>query len=134
MTSLTEIKTKLISKIKFQETPIALDDTDYISFTIEGAQRFYVDAGLDSWDEDYIEESLSLSRGFTLTEKEYILVASQIAFFNQIKNYWDTLLSYTTNAISVTGSANVFKSINGNVVDLESRLAKLAFKFTHKQV
>ena len=123
-----------MSRVKFQETPIVLDDADYISFTIEGAQRLYVDAGLDSWDIDYVEATSELNKEFTLTEKEYILVASQIAFFNQIKTFWDTLLSYTTNAISVTGSGNVFKTINGNVIDLELRLAKLAFKFTHKQV
>jgi len=134
MVLLSDIKIKLITKVKFQETPIILDGSDYLSFTVEGAQRLYVDAGLVTWDADYVESTSVLNRNFDLIETEYILVASQIAFFNQIKNYWDTLLSYTTNAISVTGSANVFKSINGNVIDLEARLSRLAFKFTHKQV
>lgn len=134
MTSLVDIAEKVKEKVKFQETPIALDSSDFLNFTIEGAQRFYVDAGLDSWDEDYDDILSELNGTYDLTAKEYILVASQIAFFNQIKNFWDTLLSYTTNAISVTGSGNVFKSINGNVIDLESRLSKLAFKFTHKAV
>lgn len=132
MTSLITIKDKLKTKIKFQETPIVLVDADFISFTVEGAQRLYVDAGLDSWNEDYTESTSQLNRTFDLTELEYILVASQIAFFNQIKNFWDTLASYTTNAISVTGTRDIYKSINGNVTELESRLAKLAFKFTHK--
>jgi len=134
MLLLSEIKTQLIAKIKFQETPIVLNDTDYATFTLEGAQRLYVDEGLDTWDIDYNKTLSQLNKTFSLTEREYILVASQIAFFNQIKNYWDTIASYTTNAISVTGTGNIFKSINGNVVDLESRLSKLAFKFTHKSV
>ena len=134
MLLLSDIKTQLIAKIKFQETPIVLNDTDYATFTLEGAQRLYVDEGLDTWDIDYNKTLSQLNKTFSLTEREYILVASQIAFFNQIKNFWDTIISYSTNAISVTGANNIFKSINGNVVDLETRLSKLAFKFTHKSV
>lgn len=134
MISLLAIKDKVKEKVKFQETPIFLGDSDFLSFTIEGAQRLYVDAGFNTWEIDYNETLSELNRVCDLTEQEYILVASQIAFFNQIKNFWDTLASYTTNAISVTGTREIFKSINGNVIDLEDRLAKLAFKFTHKAV
>jgi len=134
MTSLLTIKDKLKEKVKFQETPIPLEDSDFVSFTIEGAQRLYVDAGLNTWDEDFNETTSEINKVCDLTEKEYILVASQIAFFNQIKNFWDTLASYTTNALSVTGTREIFKSIDGNVDKLEGRLSKLAFKFTHKKV
>ena len=134
MISLVDIAEKVKEKVKFQETPIALYSSDFLSFSIEGAQRFYVDAGLNTWDEDYNETLSEINGVYDLAAREYILVASQIAFFNQIKNFWDTLASYTTNAISVTGTRDIFKSINGNAIDLETRLAKLAFKFTHKQV
>ena len=134
MLLLVEIKTLLISKVKFQETPIPLVDSDYLAFTVEGAQRLYVDAGLVSWTTDYNQSLSQLNRDFDLIQKEYIFVASQIAFFNQIKNYWTTLISYTTNAISIAGASNVFKTINGNVIDLESRLSQLAWKFSHRSV
>lgn len=134
MLSLADIQTILKDNIKFQETPIPLNDSDYQSYVIEGAKRLYVDSGLDTWDLDFDETGYLLNREFGLVEKEYILVASEIEFYNQIKNYWATLCSYTTNAISITGAGNIFKVINGNVIDLEDRLSKLAFKFTHKQV
>jgi len=134
MTSLTTIQTRLTEKVKYQETPIPLVAVDYKQFVIEGAQRLYVDGGLDSWDSDYNALSFEINRKSDLTETEYIYIASQIAFFNQIKNYWTTIVSYTTDAISVTGANNIFKTINGNVTDLELRLSQLAWKFSHRSV
>ncbi|MBU3186650.1 hypothetical protein [Clostridium estertheticum] len=134
MISLITIKDKLISKVKFQETPVIFVDADYISFIIEGAQRLYVDAGLDSWDLDYTELTSELNRTFDLTEREYILIASEIAFRNQIKDDISAIIGYTTNAISITGANSPYKNAEATILLLESRLSKLAFKFTHKQV
>jgi hypothetical protein len=133
-TSLTDIKTKLIEKVKFQETPIPLVNSDYDIFVEDGAKRLYNDAGWLTWKDDYDSITNSITKELDLIEEEYILVSSQIEFYNQIKNFWTTLVSYTTDAISVTGARDIFKTINGNVTDLETRLSKLAFKFTHKKV
>ena len=134
MTSLEDIKAKLISKVKFQETPIIFVDADYISFTVEGAQRLYVDAGSESWDIEFDKTLFQLNRAFTLTEREYILIASEIAFRNQIKDDINAIVGYSTNAISITGANSPYKNAEATILSLENRLAKLAFKFTHKQV
>ena len=138
MTSLEDIKEELKRNVRFQETPIAFDDVDYRDLVYDAAKRLYVDEGLDSFLTDYSEQIIStitqgfLSRDLNLIELEYLEVSAEINFYNLIKNSWSTLVSFTTDAMSVTGTGNVFKSINGNVLALEDRLAILSFKFTHK--
>lgn len=135
MTSLDDIKAEFIRNVRFQETPLPFTDADYSDLIIEGTKRLYIDEGIEDKFTVEVDTTLNtISRDLTLTEKEYLEVSAEINFYNQIKNNWSTLCSYTTDAISVAGAGNIFKAIDGNVQSLEDRLAQLAFKFTHKQV
>lgn len=135
MTSLVDIQTELESNIKFQVTPIPMTQEDYLSFTIKGAKRLYTDEGIeDSFITDFDKVANTLVRDLTLTELEYCCICAEIAFRNQIKDDINAIVGYSTNAISITGANSPYKNAEATIYELESRLAKLAFKFTHKAV
>jgi hypothetical protein len=135
MTSLIDIQAELISKIKFQATPIPMDDSDYLTFTVKGIKRLYTDEGIeDNFLVDFDKLNNTLTRDLTLTESEYACISAEIAFRNQIKDDINAIIGYSTNAISITGANSPYKNAEATIYELESRLAKLAFKFTHKAV
>jgi hypothetical protein len=134
-TSLTDIKTDLITNVKFQKTPIPMTDDDYMSFVIKAAKRYYVDCGMeDEFNSDYDKVTYTLNKDLSLSDLEYILLASEIAFRTQIKDDLADIVGYSTDALSITGADKPYKNIQSTINDLETRLSKLAFKFTHKKV
>lgn len=135
MLSLDVITLELISKVKFQQTPIPMTDSDYLGFVVQGIKRLYVDEGIeDNYLLDLNITTKTISRNLTLTEMEYVILSSEIAFRNQIKDDLSSIVSFSTNALSVSNGDKPFKNLNDIIIVLETRLAKLAFKFTHKSV
>ena len=135
MTSLLEIQATLTSNVKFQAIPIPMVTNDYLNFTIQGAKRLYVDEGIeDNFLIDFNKTTNTLSRILTLTEIEYVCICAELAFRTQIKDDINAIVGYSTNAISITGANSPYKNAEATISALETRLAKLAFKFTHKQV
>lgn len=135
MTSLEDIQNDLTTNTKFQATPIPMDSSDYLSFTIQGVKRLYIDEGIeDDFLIDYDSVAYTLVRNLTLAEQEYARISAEIAFRNQIKDDINAIVGYSTNAISITGANSPYKNAEATIQALEDRLAKLAFKFTHKVV
>jgi len=135
MTSLTTIMTQLKANVKFQTTPIPFTDTDYNDLVVQGAKRLYTDEGIENnFKTDYDSILEELSRNLTLTEEEYIIVASEIAFLKQIKGDVSQIMGYSTNALNITGANKPFENLSKDIIDLESRLSQLAWKFSHRSV
>lgn len=133
MTSLDDIKAELIGNVKFQSTPIPMADTDYLSFTIQGAKRLYVDEGIeDNWKADYDKVSNTLARDLSLTEAEYAWTCAEINFRTQIKDDLAQITGFTTDALSITNADKPYKNAETTIEALEKRLARLAFDFTHQ--
>jgi hypothetical protein len=132
-TSILAIRDSLKDNVKFyrQRTPIvyAYNDTEYLKLTIRGLQTLFVDAGWTTWETDYIDSATPiLNKTLTLTEKEYALVAAEIAFWNQCLSDYNTILSYSTDALSVTGSGNIGKLITETIQRLNAKLVELFYK------
>lgn len=135
MTSLVDIKLALIANVKFQTTPIPILDADYLAFTVQGVKRLYVDKGSeDNFLTEFNKTTNIISRDLSLTEIEYATICAELAFRNQIKNDINAIVGYSTNAISITGANSPYKNAEATILNLETRLSKLAFKFTHKSV
>ena len=135
MTSLADIQSELEGNIKYQVTPIPMTNEDYISFTLQGVKRLYVDEGIeDNFLTDYDKTNYTLIRNLSLTEQEYAWTCAEIAFRGQIIDDCNSIIGYTTDALSITGANAPFKNQEGTIQKLEDRLSVLGFKFTHKQV
>lgn len=132
-TSLLSIRDSLKDNVKFyrQRTPIiyAYSDSEYLKLATKGVQFLYIDAGWATWDLDYVDSATpTVSKVLTLIEKEYALVSAEIAFWNQCLSDYNTILGFTTDALTVTGASNVGKLITETIVRLNLRLLELFYK------
>jgi hypothetical protein len=134
-TSLQPLLTQFKSNVKFQQTPIPYFDEDYTSLLIQGIKRLYIDEGNDdNFLTEYDEDLEQINRNLSLTEQEYIIIASEIALKNQVKLDYQTIVSYSTDSLSITKADAPYRNISEEIKELESRLSQLAWKFSHRQV
>lgn len=118
-------------------------DEDYNNFTIAGCKRFYCDIGIESsWATDFsyeIDTSSTptsstpvyiptLNKSFNLLQSQYCLTSSEIEFFKCVKNYWNTMVSYTTDALRVANAHRPYDFLSNTIKDRERMLIDLFFK------
>lgn len=128
-TSLISIRDQLKKNVKNQRTPSVYSDDDLLELAILGAQRLYIDSGLTAWDTEYSSGATpTLTRTLNLTQIEYCVVASEIEFFKSIRNWWNTLISYTTDALTVSNAFKPFDFLNLTIEQKEQRLQELFYK------
>lgn len=130
-TSLTTLRDELKLRIAYQETPAVFNDTQYMRFITNGFKRLYRDIGKEgSWGTEYNGNTYSLSVTLDLNQEEYGLVASEIYFYDEIKKSWDTVVSYSTDALSITGGLKPYENLKGIIEEKERVLSELFLKIT----
>jgi len=129
-TSILALKDVLVSSTKNQRTPTAYTDDEYIEFSRLGCKRFYIDTGIESlWEIEYSDGATPLlTRNLNVLEKEYCLLCAEIYFFENVRNYWNTLVSYTTNALKIANANKPFEFINETINQKERKLIDLFHK------
>lgn len=132
-TDIFKIRDTLKDNVKFyrQRTPIiyTYDDSEYLKLTIRGLQNLYVDVGWTTWETDFEDSATpTLNKTLTLTQREYALVAAEIAFWNQCLSDYNTILSYSTDALSIAGAGNIGKLISETIQRLNIRLTEIFYK------
>lgn len=128
-TDINNIKQQIITNFKNQRTPVTYTDDDYLNLAILGCKKFYRDIGIeDSWDSEFSTDSLS--RDLNILEYEYCVVASEIEFIKSIRTYWSTMVSYTTNALTVSNAFKPFEFLKEMIKEKENDLIDLFHKMT----
>jgi hypothetical protein len=131
-TSITSIRDKLKDNVRHQRTPTTYTDSNYLDLAISGCKKFYIDIGLESnWDSEYTSGvSPTLSRDLNILETDYCIKASEIAFYKEVRAYWSTMVSYTTNALSVAYAFKPFEFFTSIINECEKELISLFQKMT----
>lgn len=134
MTSLTELVEELQFLVEFQETPREYDDDEYEAFITRGIRKLYVDTGRS---ELYNSGLIKMIRGrtyfdavFKADEIEYILLVAQIAFYRAVKASVDEMVSYTTDALSVTQGDKPYANISRTIDELENERRRIFYAMT----
>ena len=107
------------------ESPITDDDHGNASF--EDPNIIYTDDGdgnvTMSTGEEPTEDGVWFTADLMLDEQEWVLLESEIAFYNMVLSNVDDLQSYTTDAMSVTHGDKPFKNIRSTVEDRQMKQA-----------
>lgn len=69
-----------------------------------------------------------------MDEREYVLVAAQIAFFNKVKTDVNSHVGYTTDALSVTHADRPYKYLSDTVTELERLKRTIWFKMARYNI
>ena len=135
MFDITEMATELQEETLWQSTPMPVYDKDYVKIVAQAIKKFYVDVNHpDEYNRTLFiigEDGRSYyDFDFNVVEQEYIYILSKIKFKRMVYTdlAGDGAISYTTNALSVTGAKEGYKSIQQEIEDLERERIRIFHK------
>lgn len=129
MFDVSEMAQELQEDTAWQETPYPVYIQDYEKYVKQSIKRFYVDCNHpNEYDKSlFIEENennvvhIYYDHDFDIVQEEYIYILSKMNFVN--KAFSDVVgspaVSYVTNALSVSGAKEAYKSIQQQLDSLE---------------
>lgn len=126
MFDINEMAINLQEETAWQSTPYPVLKEDYIKFIVHAIKKFFVDTNHpDSYDRTLYttneDDVLVYDYDFDIVQEEYIYILSKILFINKVLSDMsgDRAISYTTDALSVTGAKEGYKSIQQQLDTLE---------------
>jgi len=119
--------TELQSETAWQSTPLPMYKEDFVKFVVQAIKKFYVDVNHPGefnrtlFITDEHDKIVSYDHNFDIVEEEYIYILSKLLFKRKVYTdvSGDAAMSYTTDALSVTGAKEGYKSIQQDIEDLE---------------
>lgn len=142
MTDIAKLAQRLYRRIKWQEIPETLDRDDMMDIICDAIRMLYVISGRtfrfsedmftdippedEEQEEDDVAETVDglwFKDTLELDEEEWVLLESEIAFYNMALSNVDDLQSYTTDAMAVTHGDKPYKNIKATVEDRQMKQA-----------
>ena len=124
----------------WRSTPYPVTTKDYVKIVVWAIKKFFVDINHpDEYDRTlYItseDNVLYYDRAFDVLQEEYIFILSKIKFLNFVLSdlSGDGAISYTTNALSVTGAKEGYKSIQQELDTLEQERIRVFHKMMARE-
>ena len=126
---------ELEEKMAWQSTPYPMYKNDYIRIVVHSIKKLFVDINhpdeynmtLFTTNEDDV---LVYDYTFSILQEEYIFIISQMDFLKRVLSdlSGDGAISYTTNALSVTGAKEGYKSVQQQLDTLEQERIRVFHK------
>ena len=140
MFDIEEMATELHNETSWQSTPMPVYQEDYIKYVIQAIKKFYVDVNHpDEYNrtlfitDEY--DRIHYNHDFDILQEEYIFILSKMFFFRKVYTdlSGDNAMSYTTDALSVTGAKEGYKSIQQVLDDLEMERIRVFHKMMARE-
>lgn len=125
MTDIVALAQRLNRKINSQRTPEEVHWTDQVHWIAEAIRQLYVISGRykefsdDMFEYDGSGNEESFSETLSLDEQEWVLLEAQIEFYKWVQASHDDMVSYTTDAMSVTHGNKPYEHIGATIDRLE---------------
>lgn len=135
MLDIEEMAENLEYKTKWQNTPYPVHREDYIKTVVYAIKKFFVDVNhpseynrtLYTTNEDNV---LIYDYDFDAVQEDYIFILCQQLFYGRVYDdqSGDGSVSYTTDALSVTGAKEGYKSVQQKLNELEQERIRVFHK------
>ena len=126
MYDITDVAAELQEETAWQSTPLPVYKEDYIKIVVQAIKKFYVDVNHPGeYDRTLFiineYDHVCYDYDFNILQEEYIFILCKLIFKRKIYTdlAGDGAVSYTTDALSVTGAKEGYKSIQQEIDDLE---------------
>ena len=136
-TSINELAQKLQYLVSWQETPVEMTFEDYLVFTKMGFEEMIIDTGRatdfnrSSFYTEQDEEGNIIemnSYDLLIDEEAYVVLCAQIHFFRRVQTDVNEMVSYTTDALSVTQGDKPYANLQNTIKDLMEDKRRLFHK------
>ena len=135
MYNINEAAEELENENAWRNTPYPLYQKDYIKIVVHSIKKLFVDINHPEYYDRTLfttdeEDSLIYDFDFDILQEEYIHILSNMSFLNLVLSdlSGDGAVSYTTNALSVTGAKEGYKSIQQELDTLERERIRVFHK------
>ena len=135
MLYIEEMAEDLQEKTRAQSTPYPVYKENYIKIVTQAIKKFFVDVNhptmydrtLYTTNED---NALIYDYDFDIVQEDYIFILCQLRFYEFIYDdtSGDRAMSYTTDALSVTGAKEGYKSVLEKINSLEKERIRVFHK------
>lgn len=126
---------ELQQSLNWQSTPTPVFIEDFIKIVVQAVKKFYVDVNHpDEYDRTLFitddQDHVCYDYDFDIVQEEYIYILSKLSFKRKIYTdvAGDAAMSYTTDALSVAGAKEGYKSIQQEIEDLEHERIRVFHK------
>ena len=124
MLSFKEVIEDLKYDFEWQSAPRPLSNQDFNIMVYRALRLFFSDINRpDEYDPNLIttdgDGMYVYDRDFNINELEYILCLAKLSFAQKVQSQIDDMPSYSTDAIKVTGMADVWKNLKSKIGDLQ---------------
>jgi len=136
MTDIVELAQRLHWKINSQRTPYEVHWIDQVHWIAEAIRKFYVISGRamqfseDMFEYDESGHETSFSGDLLADEREWVLLEAQIEFYKWVQASHDDMVSYTTDAMSVTHGNKPYEHIGATIDRLEGERNRIWYAMT----
>lgn len=135
MTDITVLARRLYKQIRWQNVPEEMTREDLTEFIADAIRHLYVMTGRGlSFRDDWLVCENGMYTLFSQTlpadEQEYVVVTAMLDFYRLAQTSVDQLVSYTTDAFSLSHGDKPFQNINTMIQDAERLQRNLWFKMT----
>ena len=136
MTDVVVLAQRLHRKINSQRTPEEVHWTDQVLWITEAIRKLYVISGRSAqFSEDMFEYDESgnvenFTETLSLDEEEWVLLEAQIEFYKWVQASHDDMVSYTTDAMSVTHGNKPYEHIGETIDRLEGERNRIWYTMT----
>lgn len=135
MTDIVWLAEKLYKRIEWQSVPDTLYEEDLTVAISDSIRHLYVMTGRAlMFNEGMFEQDgtmyVSFSEDQMADEIEYVLVTAEIDFYRKVQSSVDDLVSYTTDAMSVTHGDKPFANLQNKIDDAYRRQTQIWYKMT----
>lgn len=130
--SLTKMADELRTLVEYQQTPRVITQDEYQAMILHGIKRLLIDTGraAEFDPEKLIAEGNDIiyNADFGIDEIEYIMLVAQMRFFGMIRASVNAMVSYSTNALTVTQGDKPYANITGTLKELENERRIVYYK------
>lgn len=136
MTDVVALAQRLHRKINSQRTPEEVHWTDQVLWVAEAIRKLYVISGRalqfneDMFEYDESGDIMSFSETLSPDEVEWVLLEAQIEFYKWVQASHDDMVSYTTDAMSVTHGNKPYEHIGATIDRLEGERNRIWYAMT----
>lgn len=135
MTSITALAEEVKEATAWQRTPDVVTDGDYRKMIIKAIKTLFIDTGRTfQYKNEYIlidgNGDVMFDYDFEIDEEKYILLTAQIAFFKKVQSDVNNIVSYTTDALSVTSADKPYSHLQDTISELENERRIVFYKMS----
>ena len=134
MTDITNLAEQLREMTAWQKTPEVITDQQYEEMIANGIRTLFIDTGRAAKYGKYetIEQDMHLyfTYDMMIDEEKYVMLTAQILFFQRVQTDVNNIVSYTTDALSVTQADKPYAHLQNSINDLVNERRIVYYKMS----